>query len=174
MVNSHAAVLRDVPRWEPYARGATIFMPTLSLLVPRVIWQDKGWFTLNLEVADRFRITGALIKDTHIALTTPGELYWNFSYPGIIVGMAILGIALRFLYRLYGEGPDVDRVSRAIYITLLVPIAYIGGSIAVDVAELTRMVLVLELLRVVGRYYGLIQRTPPEASFPRIDEPGTV
>ena len=64
--------------------------------IPRIFWPGKPfvtqstWFTYYIGMAaspeDATASTG---------ITAVGELYWNFGYPGVILGMLLLGIAVR-------------------------------------------------------------------------------
>ena len=160
LVNSVAVVIRDVPRWVPYARGETIFLPAIAFFVPRVLWPDKPWFTMGRTFAETFRVVHTLDQDTRIAVTVPGELCWNFDLPGVIFGLALWGIAMRFLYRRYGEGRALDPVRRAIHIVLLVQFVHFGGGLAPQTVAVLRILVVLELLRWLGRRTGVLTRVP--------------
>jgi uncharacterized membrane protein len=157
MINSVAVVLRDVDRWVPYARGKTIFMPALTFFIPRVLWPDKPVSYFGRDFGRTFRVTSYLSKDTFIAVTVPGELYWNFGLPGILLGMALLGMGLRVLYRRYGEGMGRDVVSLAIYILLLIQVAHLGASLAGDLVVIFRTLVLLEAMRWFGRRMGLLE-----------------
>ena len=87
LVNSVAVVVRDVGRWVPYARGETLFGPTLAFFVPRMLWPDKPTLTMGRDFGETFRVVHILDQTTRIAVTVPGELYWNFDLPGILLGM---------------------------------------------------------------------------------------
>jgi hypothetical protein len=160
LVNSVAVVVRDVPRWVPYAKGETIFLPAIAFFIPRVLWPDKPWFTMGRTFAEKFRVVHTLDQDTRIAVTVPGELCWNFDLPGVIFGMALWGIAMRFLYRRYGEGTALDPVRRAIHIVLLVQFVHFGGGLAPQTVAVLRILVVLELLRWLGRRTGLLSTVP--------------
>jgi len=163
-INSVAVVLRDVGRWVPYAKGETIFMPTLTYFIPRVIWPDKPVASQGRDFGRIFRVTNFWSRETYIGATMPGELYWNFDLLGIIIGMALLGLVMRLLYRRYGEGETLDPVRRAIHIMLLIQIAHLGW-IASAVVMVTRTLILLELLCWAGRHYGFLESgTKPAAT----------
>jgi hypothetical protein len=161
MVNSVAVVVRDSPRWVPHAAGSTIFMPTLTYFIPRVLWPDKPVQSFGREFGRIFRVTKSVTRDTYIAVTVPGELYWNYGLAGVILGMGLLGTGLRLIYRRYGAGLGKDHVCQAIYILLLIQIAHLGASIAGDLVMLLRTLLVLEAMRWAGRHFGLIDKVRP-------------
>jgi hypothetical protein len=156
LINSVAVVLRDVGRWVPYAKGDTIFMPTLTYYIPRVIWPDKPILSQGRDFGRTFRVTNFWSRDTYIGVTVPGELYWNFDLPGVIVGMALLGLVMRLLYRRYGEGDTLDPVRRAVHIMLLIQVAHLGW-LATSLVMVSRTLILLELLFWAGRHYGFLE-----------------
>ena len=85
-------LLRVGIRWVPYARGRTLFLPTLVHFVPRLIWPDKPKMAFGREFGQLFRVVGVRDTETNIASSVPGELYWNFDLPGIVLGMAPAGL----------------------------------------------------------------------------------
>jgi hypothetical protein len=164
LVNSVAVVIRDVPRWQPYAWGRTIFMPTLVFFVPRVIWPDKPTAEFGREFGETFRVVHILDAETFVAATIPGELYWNFSLPGILIGMALWGVALRWFYRHYAEGNDLDPIRRAVHLLLLIQFLRFEAGIVQPSVTMIRTLLVLEIYRFVARRFGLTKRLPGSAA----------
>lgn len=160
LINSLAVVIRDVPRWVPYARGETLFLPALSFFIPRVIWPDKPVMTMGRDFGEKFRVVHILDEKTWVSCTVPGELFWNFDLPGILFGMALWGVGMRFLYRRYGEAEGVDPIRRAIYILLLIELVHFGASLAPQVADLVRTLFMLELFRLLSRWLGWFERRP--------------
>lgn len=77
-----------------YLGGETL-LPILTLPIPRTIMPEK----------DRYQTAGVFFKEYHDhsyirtaeRVTGIGELYMNFGYIGIIVGMMILGFILAYL-----------------------------------------------------------------------------
>lgn len=157
LVNSVGVVIRDVGRWIPFANGETFFGPTLAFMVPRALWPEKPYFVTGRDFGRRFRVVGITDQQTSIAPTVVGELYWNFDLPGILVGMAVFGLGVRFLYRRYGEGPGMDPFRRAAHMTLLVQIAHFDGGIAGHTAGLIRTALLFEAVIWLGRRMGQLE-----------------
>ena len=157
MINSVAIVVRDTPRWVPYENGRTIFLPSLAFFVPRIIWPDKPLFNLGREFGRTFRMTAAIDDKTSIAATVPGELYWNFDLPGILVGMAIWGMAIRFCYRRYGAGKPLDPVRKATHIVLLIQFIHFGGGLAGQGVLVIRTLILIEVFRWFARRTGLVR-----------------
>jgi hypothetical protein len=160
MINSVAVVVRDVPRWVPYANGETLFLPAIAFFIPRVFWPDKPYFGMGRRFAETFRVVHILDQETRIAVTVPGELFWNFDLPGIIIGMLLWGVALRFLYRRYGEGTVMDPVKRAIHIVLLVQFVHFGGGLAGQLVTVVRSLVLIEAMCWLGRRAGFLALVP--------------
>jgi hypothetical protein len=73
-------------------------------LVPRFLWPEKPtmdsgkWFTSYLGFPE---------LETSTAMTPAGELYWNFSVPGLVLGSALLCCLYGLLWRIaerFGKG----------------------------------------------------------------------
>lgn len=160
MINSVALVIRDVPRWVPYAEGGTLFGPMLANVVPRILWPDKPLNTEGRDFGRKFRVTNYYTRETFIAPTIPGELFWNFDLPGIVIGMALLGVAMGWVYRRNGCGPGLDPVRRAVYVVMLVQWLMFDGGLASATVGTFRAYLLFVLLRWVGRASGQIETVP--------------
>jgi hypothetical protein len=166
LINSVAVVARDVGVWQPYARGETIFVPALAYFIPRVLWPDKPVTREGIEFAEKFRVTSVFDKETSVAITVPGELYWNWDLPGVLLGMAVLGALLKLLYRRYGVAFGADPVRRAIYIIVLFQVLGLDSSLAVSMVFIIRTILMLEVMRWLARATGVLYREPVAAHVP--------
>ncbi len=163
LVNSMTVVVRDTGRWVPYEMGESIFLPTLTFLIPRVIWPDKPIFVHGRSFGEKFRLIHPLDKRTNIASTIPGELYWNFDIPGVIIGMALWGLLLRWIYRRYGEGGGLDPIRRATFIVFLVSLAHMcEGHIAGHLNGLIRLLVLVEAYRWIARRTEMLEVVPVE------------
>jgi hypothetical protein len=78
--------------------GATL-TPLLATFVPRIIWSDKPTVETGRVVNKVFHVTEVDFWDTYISPSIPGELYWNFGWPGLLIGMTVIGGALGTLGR---------------------------------------------------------------------------
>ncbi len=163
LINSVAVVIRDVPRWVPYENGETIFVPAMAFFVPRFIWPDKPLFMMGRDFGVKFRIVSIFDERTRIAVTVPGELYWNFDLPGILIGMALWGVVVRLFYRRYAGSAGLDPVRRAIYMLLLIQFVHFGGGIAGQSVGLIRTLILLEVFCWISRRLGLIRTVPVES-----------
>jgi len=78
---------------KPYKYGATL-EPLLYAFIPRIAWSDKPGDNAAQTFNRDFQLSED--ADTYMSPTHIGELYWNFGYPGAIVGMVILGALLGY------------------------------------------------------------------------------
>lgn len=93
----HAAVIiRDTPAVSPFQKGATLKLVPLAY-VPRIIWPGKPDITIGAWIVDTYRVRGDTV-DSSIGPTWVGEFYLNFHIPGVIGGMFLIGIILRFAH----------------------------------------------------------------------------
>ena len=72
-----------------YENGYTL-SPILATFMPRIIWSDKRTVPTGQMVNKIFHITES--DDIWISPSNLGELYWNFGWAGVVVGMSIIGM----------------------------------------------------------------------------------
>ncbi len=89
-----------------------------------------------------------------------GEFYWNFSIPGVIVGMWLLGLGYRWGYQRYGAGSKFDPVRKAIYATLLPTALLLEGSIAIIIVSLIKVTLILVVFLLLANRLGWLDEQP--------------
>lgn len=77
-----------------YQHGHTL-SPILATFVPKIVWSDKPDIPTGQILNKEFHITDS--DDVFISPSHLGELYWNFGWPGVIVGMALIGGILGFV-----------------------------------------------------------------------------
>jgi predicted phage tail protein len=121
-------ILRDTPERVPYQGGWTIGYIFLSY-VPRILWPGNPDMSIGQWVTDHY-MGGPSIR-SNTGPSWVGELYFNFGYLGIVVGMLVLGVYFRILHEAFFN-PDATMPLRwvgVIQIYLTVP-AVSGGVIA--------------------------------------------
>lgn len=89
-----SVIVRDAGTRVPYQNGKSLTYIPLSY-VPRLLWPGKPIFDNGQWVTSNFG-HGPWIRSSTGA-TWVGELYYNFGWTGIIVGMTLLGVWFRFL-----------------------------------------------------------------------------
>jgi oligosaccharide repeat unit polymerase len=116
LIRAAAIVVRWVPSLtDGYLWGQSL-LNVLVMPIPRALWPGKAEFGELLELTDYFW-TGAAPPMWTI-------FYTNFSVPGILVGMMILGIISRGVYLHHANRPDdkLAQIILALYLPLLLKI----------------------------------------------------
>jgi hypothetical protein len=101
--------------------GGTEWGYILPGLVPRVLWRDKP------TIAQGYVFSATLgwgadadSATTSTGETAAGELFWNFGWPGVLVGMYLLGAAVSFLtWRPAGSDPRRGVFEMMIYVSTM-------------------------------------------------------
>lgn len=71
-------------------QGGRTIEPLLYVFIPRFLAPHKGDSSMAGLVFNReFHISAD--PDTYISMSHLGELYWNFGWPGLVIGMALIG-----------------------------------------------------------------------------------
>jgi len=135
-----------------FKRGETMDY-LLYAFIPRIFWPEKpnvsrgAWYTAYLGGAD-----SEATATSGSALTAPGELYWNFGLPGLVIGMAVLGWLIgRLLWQTAGADPRTNPVRMLAMLTaaLLVSNEMEAGTMLVAiVVDAIVLRLALTLMRV--------------------------
>lgn len=81
-------IVRETGSVVPFQNGYTISLVAYAL-IPRFILPDKPDSSVGQLFNRQFKIS--LDPDTYISATHMGELFWNYGWPGLIVGMFIIG-----------------------------------------------------------------------------------
>lgn len=105
-------IMHTFPERHDYLMGESYYGLVASL-VPRWLWPDKSKYFLWRDTAIVYNLTG-LPAPTPM----PGVLFANFSWFGVVIGMALLGAFHRGLFRYVQEAPG-DPGSALIYIAIL-------------------------------------------------------
>ena len=89
-----SVIVRDAGTRVPFQGGWTIGYVPLSF-VPRLVWSGKPKFETGQWVTSHFGPGPEIESST--GATWIGEFYYNFGWPGVAIGMFVLGIWFRFL-----------------------------------------------------------------------------
>ena len=128
-VTKTAHIVDAVPRREDFQYGRTlvswVFAP-----IPRTLWLDKP-------VIRSGQIIGQIIYEGQFVKTgvPPGfvaELYWNFGFVGVVIGMVVFGLGLRYLYEVFRPLLTRNRNALLLYVGLMLPFALqlLGGDLS--------------------------------------------
>ena len=165
LINSMAIVIQEVPRSVPYGGGKNYYMAPAIVFIPRFIWPDKPTLgSIGWEFGREFRIVGVQDELTSVAPSLPGELYWEFDLPGVLIGMALIGFGCRWIYVRFCATTPVISIDRALYIMLLMQLMVIEGAILSELVGLVRIFALLLIIKWALRKIGWLQPVPASAS----------
>ncbi|HZL82618.1 MAG TPA: hypothetical protein VFB98_03935 [Candidatus Deferrimicrobium sp.] len=102
--------------------NGNILKDLVASFVPRFLWPGKP-------VIGNSEVIGNLYFNTSgnsPATTYMGDLYRNFGLVGIFVGMALLGVSLRLLYRWLIEGQKLQPLRCALFLVVSMTTNYEG------------------------------------------------
>ena len=110
------------PYEESYGLDNNIWKDLSTFFVPRLIWNDKPVASDPHKYSDLY----FNYEENAFAITSMGDLLRNYGVAGVLLGMIVLGIILRTIYRgLVDEQPRI--IWRAmLYFMLLTSISYEG------------------------------------------------
>lgn len=110
------------PYEEAYGLDNNIWIDSTTFFIPRFLWSDKPAASDPRRYSDLYFNFG----ESSFAITPIGDLLRNFGIIGIPIGMLILGIILRMIYRTLVErqAPVIWRL--VLYFMLLMSVSYEG------------------------------------------------
>jgi hypothetical protein len=140
-------VLARVGKDVDYQRGESLLHIPYSF-IPRLIWPTKPDSSMGQVFNREFQISAD--PDTYISTTHLAELYWNFSWPGIVVGMYLIGFFLGWINSRFAlsEARSLTRFL-VLVTTIYLPCMRFEGNIAMEYIVWMRslaMVAVLHLI----------------------------
>jgi hypothetical protein len=108
------------PYEESYGLDNNIWKDTTTFFIPRVIWPDKPVASEPRRYSDLY----FNFSESSFTITPIGDLLRNFGVIGVALGMLLLGIILRTIYRTLIE--DQSRVvwRAVLYFMLLTAVSY--------------------------------------------------
>ncbi len=119
----------------PFQEGRTFVAIPLAF-IPRLVWPDKPSASTGQLFNRAFYPGGS--PDTYISPSNLGELYWNFGWPGVLIGLPLIGALLGFIAQKcnLSEHLSVTRV-----LVLLATVYYLcwGFEGAMDVSYVSWM-----------------------------------
>lgn len=130
-----------------FQNGHTIGL-LFNAFVPRLIWPDKPDSSVGQLFNRQFDISDD--PDTYISATHLGELYWNFGWGGLIVGMFVIGAVMGIASGAFSqtERRSVTRFLLLVATIYLVLLRFEGG-IALQYTMWIRSVGMILLLHLI-------------------------
>ncbi len=102
--------------------------------IPRLLWPNKptvtrgGWFSTYLGL---YEIEAE--ATTAIGMTAVGELYWNFGIIAVLIGMAVIGCAVGFLWNLALADPRGRPIHLLLYVSIMLAMPDMAEAVQVFV-----------------------------------------
>lgn len=128
----------------PYKFGSTLEQ-MLYVFVPRIIWSEKPGENSAQLFNREFNISAD--RDTFISPTHIGELYWNFGVFGVVIGMALIGLLLGYVFARFDPSRRSSITGALVLIVTLYELAVRrGGQIEVEYVVWLRTMALLGLL----------------------------
>jgi hypothetical protein len=137
-------IFRGTGTITPFEHGYTL-IPMLEAFIPRLLWPDKPSIQTGQIMNKKFHVTEGDL--TYISPSHLGELYWNFGWPGVIVGMSLVGLLFGALGARFNlaEAATITRVL-VIMVTAREVILSSEGEIATHYVVWMRSMLGIGLL----------------------------
>ena len=110
------------PYEEAYGLDDNIWAETTTFMIPRIIWPDKPVISDARKYSDLYFDFGG----SSYAITPMGDLLRNYGIVGIPIGMFIIGIILRFIYRSLVENQPGVLWRLTLYFMLVTSVSYEG------------------------------------------------
>jgi hypothetical protein len=128
----------------PFKNGYTL-TPIITTFIPRIIWPDKPSIETGRILNKDFHLSES--ADTYMSPSHLGELYWNFGWPGVVVGMTLIGLILGTLGGKFNlaEAATITRVL-VVIVTVRFLILAAEGEIATHYVSWLRAMVGIGLL----------------------------
>jgi hypothetical protein len=147
---------------EGYTYGGELVYLTWAV-IPRVLWKDKPfvtrgeWFTSEIGFS-----MNEEASTTSTGMTSPGELYWNFGWAGVAIGMSLLGYLIsRLLWRLALPDPRVSLIVMLPYAHVLCNfMLYQDSEFGSSVLGIVQAYLLFFVIAKLARSVRLTPRSP--------------
>jgi len=125
-VSSVAVVVANYEKLAPYEESYgldnNIWKESYSLLIPRLLWNEKPTASSPRKFADLY----FNFSESSFTITPMGDLLRNFGPIGIPLGMIFLGFVIRFIYAALIENQSFSYWRTTLYLMLLTGISYEG------------------------------------------------
>lgn len=129
----------------------------LYAFIPRYILPNKADSSVGQLFNREFKISED--KDTYISATHLAELYWNYGWPGLILGMFIIGSLMGYLSSRWSmkDSPSIVN-SMLIFSTLYLLCFRFEGGIALQYTLWARSIVLILLMNYVVGLMGFVVR----------------
>ncbi len=142
-----AHVIEQTPRNVPYWEGES-YLGILWRFIPRFIWQDKPIEQLGQTFGHRYNILGTADTNTSWNMPQIVEMFANFGWAGVIVGMGLLGCIYNFLGH-FLEHNQADEWGKLSAIVIYTSLLQVDGNFSLVFGNVIYWVV---LFHIMGRF----------------------
>lgn len=137
------ALFMDFNGWRsPYENAISTAVAPIFAVIPSALFPNKPRFIHSGDFAKMYGWTHG-----GISMTTPGSLFWAWSFTGIIVGMALLGLVIAWLSSWRIADNSTALILRVTMVMMVLSLMNLGVTFQMVVVPATRFLLLLLLLR---------------------------
>lgn len=144
------------------------FIPMLTAFIPRILWPNKPDVETG-RVMNRVFLIAPDQPGTYISPSHLGEFYWNFGWPGSVLGMSLVGL----LFGYVGARCDLSKsvtLTRLLFVIVTIKLLVLGqeSSIATQYTMWLRSMVAVWLMHLafarvrVDNVRRIGEPTPPE------------
>ncbi len=121
-LDSLAVVMKRTSEGKPYTLGSELSL-VLIAWIPRKLWSDKPTISIGKIFYNKF-FPPIYNKGTAVAITFPGEFYWDLGFTGVIIGMLFTGVMWRFFFE-YLIRPK-GNLSNILVVSVMFPMFFVA------------------------------------------------
>jgi hypothetical protein len=145
-----------------FQRGYTL-EPVLAAFVPKILWSGKPSVPTGQFFNKQFHISDS--DDVFISPSHLGELYWNFGWSGVILGMTIIGLICGWIGTSFNVA-EFKSPTRVLVTVITIKLLILGfeGDIADIYVVWLRSLLGIGILHAVFARYAV--NVQPSSSTP--------
>ena len=144
VLENFAIAISKTPDVIPYKNGKT-FLSVATNLIPRFIWSKRVAYDYNYEFSKEYAGWQGTRGST--GATNIGELYMNFGITGLVIGMFILGLLYRSIYKNLIGTQAVGDLKILVYSCFLLGFMWIEGGLGPLIVDI--LIKTLTLIAVV-------------------------
>ena len=137
-------VIEDTPSKVPYWEGQS-YLPLLTSFIPRIIWSDKLTENTGNEFGRRYGYLGSNDDSTSFNLPWIVEMYANFGYLGVLIGMPLVGMLLAFMEQKFNN-QNMNSLEFVMGATIIFRLVYQESNFSLMVGGVITLSVVLYLL----------------------------
>lgn len=154
-------IVRDTPSPVPFQGGWSIGYIVIAY-IPRLLWPGKPITTIGQWVTDNY--TSTTFVRTNTGPSWLGELYFNFGYAGIIIGMLLMGIYFRVLQNyLMGRDAKIPMLLSSVVVIFATAMT-LGGGLIGPINSVSFKVAPIILMHIAVRVFFPPTRSPVQVT----------